>query len=141
MIHPSFKQFHVYRYITFVRIQTFTYAKHCLTSIFRQIIYSRIQVKYSKYVLDVHKSATNIAILGELGLYPISLNALKSSVGYWLHTMYIVCIKILFSFEVCFNFTICSQHISPNHYYHWTVICAKNQNICFEVYQLLQTKF
>jgi hypothetical protein len=43
---------------------------------------NRIQVKYSKYVLGVHKSATNIAILGELGLYPISLNALKSSVGY-----------------------------------------------------------
>ena len=46
---------------------------------------NRIQIKYSKYVLGVHKSATNIAILGELGLYPLSLNALKSSVGYWLH--------------------------------------------------------
>ena len=37
------------------------------------------------YVFGVHKSAINIAILGELGLYPLSLNALKSSVGYWLH--------------------------------------------------------
>jgi hypothetical protein len=36
------------------------------------------------YVLGVHKSATNIAILGEMGLYPLSLKALKSSVGYWL---------------------------------------------------------
>ena len=48
---------------------------------------NRIQVKYQKYVLGVHKSATNIAILGELGLYPLSLNALKSSVGYWLHIL------------------------------------------------------
>ena len=48
---------------------------------------NRIQVKYSKYVLGVHKSATNIAILGELGLYPLSLNALKSSVEYWLHIL------------------------------------------------------
>jgi hypothetical protein len=48
---------------------------------------NRTQVKYQKYVLGVHKSATNIAILGELGLYPLSLNALKSSVGYWLHIL------------------------------------------------------
>ena len=27
------------------------------------------------------------AILGELELYPLSLNALKSSVGYWLHIL------------------------------------------------------
>jgi hypothetical protein len=50
-----------------------------------EFVPNRIQVEYSKYVLGVHKSATNIAILGELGLYPLFLNALKSSVGYWLH--------------------------------------------------------
>jgi hypothetical protein len=54
---------------------------------YEKVVPNRIQVKYSKYVLGVHKSATNIAILGELGLYPLSLNAFKSSVGYLLHIL------------------------------------------------------
>jgi hypothetical protein len=54
---------------------------------YEQFVPNRIQAKFSKYVLGAHKSATNIAILGELGFYPLSLNALKSSVGYWLHIL------------------------------------------------------
>jgi hypothetical protein len=42
-------------------------------------------MKYAKYMLGVHKSATNIAVLAELGLYPLSIAALKSSVIYWIH--------------------------------------------------------
>jgi hypothetical protein len=53
----------------------------------KHFVPNRIQVIYSKYVLGVHKSATNTAILGELGLYSLSLNALKSSVEYWLHIL------------------------------------------------------
>ena len=40
-----------------------------------------------KYLLGVHKSATNIAVLGDLGLYPLSVNALKSCVSYWQHIL------------------------------------------------------
>jgi hypothetical protein len=29
---------------------------------------NRIQIKFAKYILGVHKSATTIAVLGELGL-------------------------------------------------------------------------
>jgi hypothetical protein len=39
---------------------------------------NRIQVKYQKYVLGVHKSTTNIAIFGELGLYPLSLKVTEA---------------------------------------------------------------
>jgi hypothetical protein len=39
---------------------------------------NKIQMKYAKYMLGVHKSATNIAVLAELGLYPLSIAALKS---------------------------------------------------------------
>jgi hypothetical protein len=39
-------------------------------------------MKYAKYMLGVHKSATNITVLAELGLYPLSIAALKSSVIY-----------------------------------------------------------
>jgi hypothetical protein len=44
-------------------------------------------MKYAKYMLGVHKSATNIAVLAELGLYPLSIAALKSSVIYWIHLL------------------------------------------------------
>ena len=32
-------------------------------------------MKYAKYMLVVHKSTTNIAVLTELGLYPLSIAA------------------------------------------------------------------
>ena len=31
---------------------------------------NRIQIKFAKYILGVHKSATTIAVLGELGFFP-----------------------------------------------------------------------
>jgi hypothetical protein len=46
---------------------------------------NRIQIKFAKYILVVHKSATNIAVLGELGLYPLSIHPLKSCINYWLY--------------------------------------------------------
>lgn len=46
---------------------------------------NRIQIKFAKYILGVHKSATNIAVLGELGLYPLSIHSLKSCINYWLY--------------------------------------------------------
>jgi hypothetical protein len=50
-------------------------------------ILNKVQMKYAKYMLDVHKSATHIAVLAELGLYPLSIAALKSSVIYWIHLL------------------------------------------------------
>ena len=46
---------------------------------------NRIQIKFAKYILGDHKSATNIAVLGELGLYPLSIHSLKSCINYWLY--------------------------------------------------------
>jgi hypothetical protein len=48
---------------------------------------NKVQMKYAKYILGVHKSATHIAVLAELGLYPLSIAALKSSVIYWIHLL------------------------------------------------------
>jgi hypothetical protein len=46
-----------------------------------------IQVKFAKSILSVNKAAVNLAVLGELGMYPISIQALKSAVEYWLHVI------------------------------------------------------
>ena len=46
---------------------------------------NRIQINLAKYILGVRKSATNIAVLSELGLYTLSIHSLKSCINYWLY--------------------------------------------------------
>ena len=57
---------------------------------------NKVQMKYAKYILGVHKSATNIAVLAELGLYPLSIAALKSSVICWIHLLNSKCNSLIF---------------------------------------------
>ena len=57
---------------------------------------NKVQIKYAKYMLGVHKSATNIAVLAELGLYPLLIAALKSSVIYWIHLLNSKCNSLIF---------------------------------------------
>ena len=48
---------------------------------------NKTQIKFAKFVLVVHKSATNIAVLSELGLFPLSLCTIKATINYWLHLL------------------------------------------------------
>jgi hypothetical protein len=48
---------------------------------------NKTQIKFAKFVLGVHKSATNIAVLSELGLFPLSLCTIKATINYWLHLL------------------------------------------------------
>ena len=57
---------------------------------------NKVQMKYAKYMLGVHKSATNIDVLAELGLYPLSIAALKSSVIYWIPLLNSKCNSLIF---------------------------------------------
>ena len=43
---------------------------------------NRIQLKMSEYVQGVHKSGSNLAVLGDLGLFPLSIIAIKSSIEF-----------------------------------------------------------
>ena len=43
--------------------------------------------KIAIFVLGVHKSATNIAVLSELGLFPLLLCTIKATINYWLHLL------------------------------------------------------
>jgi hypothetical protein len=46
-----------------------------------------LKIKFAKALLGVNKQAVNLAVLGELGMYPISIHALKSAIEYWLHIL------------------------------------------------------
>jgi hypothetical protein len=48
---------------------------------------NKTQIKFAKFVLGVHKSATNIAVLSELGLFHLSLCTIKATINYWLHLL------------------------------------------------------
>ena len=42
-----------------------------------------LNVKFCKYLLQVHKKATNAAVLGELGRFPLYVKVFKHVVKYW----------------------------------------------------------
>ena len=46
-----------------------------------------IQIKYAKYILGVDKSATNLAVMSELGLFLLAISAFRAALGFWLHTI------------------------------------------------------
>ena len=48
---------------------------------------TKVQLKYAKYLLGVNKRAVNMAVLSELGMMPVAIDAMKLSFGYWLHLL------------------------------------------------------
>ena len=47
----------------------------------------KVQIKFAKALLGVNKQAVNLTVLGELGMYPISIHAFKSVIEFWLHIL------------------------------------------------------
>ena len=43
----------------------------------------KLHIKFCKSILGVHKSATNVAVLSELGRFPLHFDILKSMLSYW----------------------------------------------------------
>ena len=48
---------------------------------------NKIQIKYAKYILGVDKSATNLAVMSELGLLSLAISAIRAALGFRLHTI------------------------------------------------------
>ena len=46
-----------------------------------------VQVKFAKYILGVNKTASNLAVLGKLGMIPCSVDAIKLAEGFWHHVV------------------------------------------------------
>jgi hypothetical protein len=47
----------------------------------------KVQIKFAKYILGVNKTAPNLAVPGELGMIPCSVDAIKLCVGFWHHVV------------------------------------------------------
>ena len=47
----------------------------------------KIQIRYYKNILGLHKNTSNVAVYGELGTYPISVRCKERILKYWLKTI------------------------------------------------------
>jgi hypothetical protein len=47
----------------------------------------KVQIKFAIYILRVNKTAPNLAVLGELGMIPRSVDDIKLGVGFWHHVV------------------------------------------------------
>ena len=47
--------------------------------------FEKLHLRYMKIILGVHSKATNAAVRGELGRYPLALCIVKSMMGFWDH--------------------------------------------------------
>ena len=43
----------------------------------------KLHIKFLKYVLGVHRKTTNVAVMGELGRYPIKIDVFCDTVEYF----------------------------------------------------------
>ncbi|MCG8431127.1 MAG: hypothetical protein MJA29_08130, partial [Candidatus Omnitrophica bacterium] len=50
---------------------------------FDSLICESLQLKFCKYILGVNKHATNNAVYGELGRYPLYVMVVRSMISYW----------------------------------------------------------
>ena len=59
------------------------YCKICYFLAIMLIISEKIHIKLCKYLLEVGRRSTNSAVLGELGRFPLILEAFLNVVKYW----------------------------------------------------------
>ena len=46
-----------------------------------------MQINFAKSLIEVNRSADNLAVLAELEMYLVAIPALKSSIEYWFHVI------------------------------------------------------
>ena len=51
------------------------------------LLTEKVQLKFCKILLGVHKSAANNVVRAELGIFLLAIFCLKSCVNYWLHVI------------------------------------------------------
>jgi hypothetical protein len=54
-----------------------------LEQIYSKLYSEKMHQKFCKYILGVHKKATNLAVLSELGRHPLYFNIVKSMLNYY----------------------------------------------------------
>ena len=54
-----------------------------LDNIFKNLQCEKLHLKFSKFLLGVHKKSVNFAVLSELGRSPLHFNIVISRVKYW----------------------------------------------------------
>ena len=56
-----------------------------MESNYAKFLPNTMQMKFAKFLLGVNKGAVNNAVLSELGMFPLSLSAIKNTLNFWVH--------------------------------------------------------
>ena len=54
-----------------------------LDKIYNNSLFEKLHLKFSKFILGVHKKSVNFAVLSELGRFPLYYGVIKSIIRYW----------------------------------------------------------
>ena len=57
--------------------------RELLDKLFKKIHIEKINLSYMKWLLGVHKYSSNLAVLGDLGKYPFSVDIIINTIKYW----------------------------------------------------------
>ena len=96
-----------------------------LYEIFKDWEFEKLNLKFNKYILGVSKLCTNIAVLSELGRYPLYIDILKHMFMYW-HRLEQTPSDLL---AKAFNEYKSNQHQQNNDWYSNILFFSKKLNI------------
>ena len=56
-----------------------------IEKVFNDLQIEKLNIKFCKFILGVNKKASNLAVRGELGRYPLYIDTIITMLKYWLH--------------------------------------------------------
>ncbi|MEW8544951.1 MAG: reverse transcriptase family protein, partial [Candidatus Thiodiazotropha sp.] len=65
----------------------------CIEQIFKDLHIEKLNIQLCKFILGVNKKASNQAVMGELGRYPLYIDAIVLMIKYWFHLHTVDCSK------------------------------------------------
>jgi hypothetical protein len=88
--------------------------------IFLSLQYEKLHLKFSKYLLGVHKKSVNFAVLSELGRFPLHFNIVISLVIYWYRL-----VNLSKESKLLHDAYICSKNVANEGKQSWFLFTEK----------------
>ena len=79
-------------------------------------LYEKLHARFLKFVLNVNKFSSNLAVRGELGRFPLSIKALSLSVKYWHNIITLRSPNLLLSTALSSDLILCSDWLQGIQY-------------------------
>jgi hypothetical protein len=91
-----------------------------LDNIFKSLQCEKLHLKFSNFLLGVHKKSVNFAVLFELGRFPLHFNIVISLVKYWYRL-----VNLSNESKLLDDAYICSKNVANEHKQSWFLFTEK----------------